>query len=207
MSLDLRIPYLGKRVADALAVARFCIVLQAGGQLEITWPDGRPLGFTNMALPNLRPLDQLKATEAMLQRLSFVQSKALGLGPFDLSRGLSKDDLRAIDDLYSFYTKGKWEVTGGTFTFHLNQAPALPPDPTGDDRSFTMEWPDLEIELLSLRIPVGRIRAAFKNGASVAEAFRQAALNGSTTIEIDDDLVFRRVQEPLLPSLDPEAGR
>lgn len=178
------------RVAEALALARFLLAFYEAGTGFLCLEDGRPLGeFKVSSFKSLPTEVELVAWEQLLMKLALIQSRLGQYGVFDLSEGISDDEVREIDRLHSMCMTGKWRARSN-WTLEMPAPPKSPAGSAGLPDKLVMETDRVDpIVLLGVTIPVGKVRVVPREIEKVVAAMQEAVESKSSRISIPSILV------------------
>jgi hypothetical protein len=181
---------LGKTIVESLGLTRILRVLAEGGTVRLAFPDGRPFGpkgFT-MDVDTVPPAEFLERLERVLSMLAVVEVRALRFGRFVLPDVLKDEHIRDLGEVHAMCTQATW-TTRMDFSATLRRRPVHAGLRGASEKSpkaeFTID-PFGDIELLGVRIPMGKVRVEFLDAEAVAKAFETAARAKSKKVEIPD---------------------
>jgi hypothetical protein len=209
LSLHFECP--GKRVQDSLQVTRVLRIVREGGHIHFALSNGHILaGAVSIDPSRLPDVSSLVIWERLLTVLAEIQPKVAKYGYFTLINQITTEDLRNAQEMRAMCTRALWE-TRMTISMNFKDPVSLPTDVPrlssatadsveiglGDDISG-------DVVLFGVRVPLGRVRIVFQDGAAAA-ALLKAQAEQSTKIDIIDAPVLVKYLdwEPPLTGPDP----
>jgi len=198
----------GKRVLAALKLTQFLRILGTGGSLQLGLYEGAYLGPLSPKIQPAPDLDSLAAWERLLKLLLEIQPKVTQYGQFILPRSFTSQDLHAALQVHAVCTRASWE-SRMTYKATLRAPPKLPEkqeESNGNSEQVTIEnYPIRDVLLFGVRIPMGRVRIVFQDGAKATESLILAERKGSTKIAIKDAPVLLKFLDWEPPLTGPSA--
>ena len=181
---------LGRTIVESLGLARLLRVLAEGGTLRLAFPDGRPFGPVgfSMDVGTVPPVEFLERLERVLSMLAVVEARTLRFGRFVLPDVLKDEHIRDLAQVHSMCTQATW-MTRMSLSATLRKPLAKGSLAGASDENPKAEFeidPFGDVELLGVRIPMGRVRVRFLDAVEVAKAFEEAARTKSKQIKIEN---------------------
>ena len=135
------------------------------------------------ALANVPDVEELEGWERLVQKLTYIESYTSKYGRFDLSNGVSDEDLTMIERLYAMCKGDPWEASV-TLRFSLEPGFVEPEEKAGEvtmTPAFFGTW-----KLLGVEIPLKTVCMTVKSSDTFLRALREAIGAGGSTVEIKD---------------------
>ena len=188
----------GKKVPRALQVTKLLRTVRDGGRTHVEFPDGVVAGEFKVDVNHLPNLQTLEAWERLLTVLAEIQPKVAKYGQFSLTSSFTGRELQTAEQVRAMCSRASWETR---MSLAANMG-APPPSPDGllpgrpmTDSVEIMTDSFKDVVLFGVRVPVGRVRVVFKDGANVKAAIARAHADQSNQLKIVDAPVLLKYLE------------
>ncbi len=179
-----------KTVYDSLALTKFLIAVEQGASVQVALPDGGVIGKQESLRPKGgRTLPELQRWEALLVKLSYIQSRVARFGSFAVD-SLSDSDISTIERLWTILKTGEYRAVM-QFSMMATSGPKFP----GKEGPLSIQInPFGEEVLLGVTIPLGEVHCDFVDSPAAIEAIERVDFSSGEPqeIKLDSMQVVRR---------------